>query len=197
MAAKLPTCPGRCEPLHRARKNDPNGAIDRRIDVMRPTPIDPAPDQESVWDYPRPPAVAPDVRRVRIEFAGVTIADSISAIRVLETSHPPTFYLPLADVRADLLRPASGASVCEWKGAAASVDVAVGDRIAREAGWFYPSPSAPYSVLTDHVAFYAGRLDRCTVGDDVVVPQPGGFYGGWITPEVAGPFKGEPGTSGW
>jgi uncharacterized protein (DUF427 family) len=134
---------------------------------------------------------------VRNEIAGFTIADSVSSIRVLETSHPPTFYLPLADVRADLLRPASGASVCEWKGAAASVDVAVGDRIAREAGWFYPSPSAPYSVLTDHVAFYAGRLDRCTVGDDVVVPQPGGFYGGWITPEVAGPFKGEPGTSGW
>jgi len=167
------------------------------MDGMRPTPIEPGPGRESVWDYPRPPALVPDARRVRIAFAGVTIADSIEAIRVLETSHPPTFYLPRADLRTDLLRPASGASICEWKGAATYVDVVVGDRVAREAGWTYPSPNAPYAALAEHVAFYAGRLDRCTVGGDVVVPQPGGFYGGWITPEVAGPFKGEPGTGDW
>lgn len=159
--------------------------------------IEPAPGQESVWDYPRPPAMAPDPRRVTVTFAGATIADSERSVRVLETSHPPTFYLPLDDVRTELLRPADGASWCEWKGAAAYVDVVVGDREAAQAGWTYRQPHAAYAALTDHVAFYAGRVDRCTVGGVEVVAQPGGFYGGWITPEVVGPFKGSPGTSGW
>lgn len=164
---------------------------------MQPSRIEPAPGQESVWDYPRPPALVPDHRRVRIELAGITIADTTRALRVLETSHPPAFYLPLADVRRDLLRSANGSSFCEWKGAAAYVDVVVGAQVASEAGWFYPDPSERYAALADHVAFYAGRVDRATVGSVVVTPQPGGFYGGWITPEVVGPFKGEPGTHGW
>ena len=164
---------------------------------MQPARIEPAPGQESVWDYPRPPALVPDDRRVTIELAGVAIADTTRALRVLETSSPPTFYLPLADVRRDLLRPAKGTSFCEWKGAAAYLDVVVGDRVAREAGWHYPNPSEPYAALADHVAFYAGRVDRATVGGVVVTPQPGGYYGGWITPDVVGPFKGEPGTHGW
>ena len=152
---------------------------------------------ESVWDYPRPPALAPDGRRVVVEFAGVEIADSVRSIRILETSHPPTFYLPLDDVRRDLLRPAAGSSFCEWKGSAAYVDVVAGDRVAIEAGWFYPTPSARYAALAGHVAFYAGRVERCTVGGVEVTPQPGGFYGGWITPEVTGPFKGPQDTAGW
>jgi uncharacterized protein (DUF427 family) len=164
---------------------------------MQPSRIEPTVGQESVWDYPRPPAVAPDDRRVTIELAGVAITDTLKALRVLEASHPPTFYVPLADVRRDLLRPAKGSSFCEWKGAAAYLDIVVGPRVAGEAGWYYPDPSEHYAALADHVAFYAGRVDRCTVGGEVVAPQPGGFYGGWITPEVVGPFKGGPGTHGW
>lgn len=164
---------------------------------MRRTRIEPPGAQESVWDYPRPPALVPDARRVVVMFGGVTIADTTRALRILETSHPPTFYLPLDDVRGDLLRAAEGASFCEWKGAAAYVDVVVGDRVAQEAGWHYPAPDSRYAMLRDHVAFYAGRVDRCTVGGVEVTPQPGHFYGGWITPDVAGPFKGESGTRSW
>jgi uncharacterized protein (DUF427 family) len=163
---------------------------------MRTERVEPVGAQESVWDYPRPPALEPDERHVVVMFAGVTIADSTRALRILETSHPPTFYLPLDDTRRDLLRPAEGASFCEWKGAAAYMHVVVGARVARKAGWYYPDPSPPYAALRDHVAFYAGRVDRCTVDGIEVTPQPGGFYGGWITPDVAGPFKGEPGTRG-
>jgi uncharacterized protein (DUF427 family) len=159
--------------------------------------IEPALGQESVWDYPRPPALVPDPRRVIVTFAGETIADSERSMRVLETSHPPTFYLPLDDVRRDLLRAADGASVCEWKGAATYVDVVVGTRVAEQAGWTYPRPNAAYAVLSAHVAFYAGRVDGCAVDGVEVEPLPGGFYGGWITPEIVGPFKGAPGTSGW
>ena len=159
--------------------------------------IEPLGDQESVWDYPRPPALVPDERRVVVEFGGIAIVDTTRALRILETSHPPTFYLPFDDVRRDLLRRAEGASFCEWKGAAASVDVVVGDQVAREAGWYYPEPSPRYAALRDHVAFYASKVDYCTLDGIEVSPQPGGFYGGWITPEVVGPFKGEPGTRGW
>ena len=164
---------------------------------MRRARTEPTGAQESVWDYPRPPALVPDARRVVVMFGGVTIADTTRALRILETSHPPTFYLPLDDVRGDLLRAAESASFCEWKGAAAYIDVVVGDRVAQEAGWRYPAPSPRYATLRDHVAFYAGRVDRCTVGGVEVTPQPGNFYGGWITPDVAGPFKGEPGTRSW
>jgi uncharacterized protein (DUF427 family) len=159
--------------------------------------VEPLEGQESVWDYPRPPALVHDERRVVVTFAGVTIADTTRAVRILETSHPPTFYLPLDDTRRDLLRAAEGASFCEWKGAAAYVDVVVVDRIALQAGWYYPEPSPAYAPLRDHVAFYAGRVDRCTVDGIEVSPQSGGFYGGWITPDIVGPFKGEPGTRGW
>lgn len=164
---------------------------------MRPERGEPGQARESVWDYPRPPALVHDTRPIVVMFEGTTIAETTRALRILETSHPPTFYLPLDDVRRDLLRPADGSSFCEWKGAAAYVDVVVGDRVAREAGWSYPEPSPRYAALRDHVAFYAGRVDRCTVDGIEVTPQPGGFYGGWITPDVTGPFKGEPGTRGW
>ena len=132
-----------------------------------------------------------------MSFAGAVIADTTRALTIRETSHPPTWYLPLLDIRNELFRPADGASFCEWKGAATYVDVVVGDRVASRAGWYYPEPAASYVRLRDHVAFYAGRLDRVTVDGLEVVAQPGGFYGGWITPDVVGPFKGGPGSAGW
>ena len=164
------------------------------VEIVR---SEPAPGQESVWDYPRPPALAPDERHVVVTFGGQTIADTRRAIRVLETSHPPTWYLPLVDVRRDALRAGRGTSFCEWKGGARYVDVVVGDAGALDAGWWYPEPSPRYAPLRDHVAFYAGRVDRVTVDGEIVRPQPGDFYGGWITSEVVGPFKGAPGTLGW
>jgi uncharacterized protein (DUF427 family) len=164
---------------------------------MAVTRIDPGPGQTSVWDYPRPPAISPDERRVVVTFAGETIADTRRAIRILETSHPPTWYLPLDDVRRAFLRPGMGGSFCEWKGRAAYFDVVVGAAEALDAAWHYPEPSPRYAILADHVAVYAGRVDRVTVDGELVRPQPGGFYGGWITGDVVGPFKGEPGTTGW
>ena len=144
---------------------------------------------ESVWDYPRPPAVEPTSARIRIEFAGVTIADSTSAIRILETSHPPGYYLPLEDIDVSVLQPRSRTTFCEFKGVANYYDVVVGDRMAKGAAWFYASPSPGYEQIKDYVAFYPGKMDRCWVDDDMVEPQPGSFYGGWITPEISGPFK--------
>jgi uncharacterized protein (DUF427 family) len=150
-----------------------------------------------VWDYPRPPRLEPDGRRVRVVHGEVVVADTRRAIRVLETSHPPTFYLPLDDVASEHLVPAGGSSACEWKGLAAYFDVAAGQRLAPRAAWHYPSPSAPFAAILGHVAFYPGRVDACYVDDERVRPQDGDFYGGWITGEIAGPFKGGAGTRGW
>ena len=136
---------------------------------------------ESVWDHPRPPALEPERRRVLVVHGGVTIADSERALRVLETSHPPAIYVPPEDVATELLRPsAARATVCEWKGRAAYWDL--GD--VRAVAWSYPSPVARYAELRDHLAFYPGRVDACRLGDEVVTPQPGDFYGGWITKDV-------------
>ena len=143
--------------------------------AMRHARIEPTGTQESVWDYPRPPALVPEARRIVVTFGGVTIADTTRALRILETSHPPTFYLPLDDVRGDLLRAAEGASFCEWKGAAASSTWSSATGWPRQAGWHYPAPAHRYAILRDHVAFYAGRVDRCTVGGIEVTPQPGGL----------------------
>lgn len=125
------------------------------------------------------------------------IADTLRAFRVLETSHPPVYYLPPADVLMERLRPAAGASHCEWKGRAAYYDLVAGSRRANRAAWCYPSPSNAFAALSDHVAFYLPALDRGLVDGVEACAQPGGFYGGWITPELVGPFKGEPGTEGW
>ncbi|MFF0203830.1 DUF427 domain-containing protein [Streptomyces sp. NPDC005017] len=152
---------------------------------------------ESVWDYPRPPAVEPDRRPVRVECGGHVIAETTHALRVLETSHPPVFYLPPEDVRFEFLRVADGGSWCEWKGEARFWDLAVGGELRGRAAWSYPRPAEPYGVLKGHLAFYAGRVDRCTVAGETVTPQEGDFYGGWITHEIRGPFKGAPGTLGW
>ena len=148
---------------------------------------------ERVWDYPRPPALVPCDRRVRIEVDGRVVADSDRALRVLETSHPPTVYLPPDAFEPGLLRAATRRSFCEWKGVATYVDV--GDR--REAGWSYPDPVAAYAALKGFVAVYPSRMDACYLGDERVQAQEGDFYGGWITADVRGPFKGAPGTLGW
>jgi uncharacterized protein (DUF427 family) len=153
---------------------------------------------ERVWDYPRPPAVVPCTRRVRIELAGELLADSTRALRVLETSHPPTIYIPPTDVREGLLAESGARSTwCEFKGAARYLDAVVGDRRVNAVGWSYPDPAPGYEALRDHVAFYPGRVDAAWLDDERVQAQQGDFYGGWITAELIGPFKGPPGTLAW
>ncbi len=159
---------------------------------MTKTPIRPAPGQESVWDYPRPPRIEPTPRRIRVEFGGVTIVDSVRARRVLETSHPPVYYVPLEDVRESHLVAAVRATHCEFKGVARYFEVRAGARVETDAAWTYDD-----GPLARHVAFYASRMDACWVDDERVTPQPGAFYGGWITSDIVGPFKGGPGTMGW
>ena len=153
--------------------------------------------RESVWDYPRPPRLEAGARRVRVVLAGRVIAETTSALRVLETSHPPVFYIPPADIAAGVLIPNAQRTWCEFKGEAAYYDVAVGDVVALAAAWYYPSPQPGYKALVGYVAFYPARMDACYVDDELVTPQEGDFYGGWITSEIAGPFKGGPGTRGW
>ena len=154
---------------------------------------------ERVWDYPRPPALVPCERRVRIELGGTLVADSVRALRVLETSHPPTIYVPPEDVADDALRPAGGRrSFCEWKGTADYFDVVGGDgQVASRAAWGYAAPLPAYAALRDHVAFYPSRMSRCFLDEEPVQSQEGDFYGGWITEDLVGPFKGGPGTLGW
>lgn len=152
---------------------------------------------ERVAEYPRPPRIAPDARRVRVVLGGVTILHTMRGVRVLETFHPPTWYLPVADFLPGALVPAEGSSFCEWKGRARYWDLTGGGAVAERAAWDYPEPSQAFASIRDHVALYPGRVDACFVDDERVTPQPGGCYGGWITRDVAGPFKGAPGTSGW
>jgi uncharacterized protein (DUF427 family) len=152
---------------------------------------------ESVWDYPRPPRVEATSRRVRVEVGGVVIADTTRALRVLETSHPPVYYIPPEDVRSELLRSSRRHTYCEFKGQASYYDLVVGDREIHDVAWYYPEPSRGYEALRDHVAFYPDRVDAAYVDDEQVQPQAGDFYGGWITSEIEGPFKGAPGTTGW
>ncbi len=164
---------------------------------MRDRREQPGPGQESVWDYPRPPRVERVPERVRITFNGVEVADSSRAWRVLETSHPPVYYIHPDDLRREYIEPSFRRSFCEWKGQASFVTLRVGDRVAEDVGWFYSDPVPAFQSIRDHVAFYAGPMERCIVGDEQVRPQPGGFYGGWITSKVVGPFKGTPGTELW
>ena len=162
--------------------------------TVRPSPR-PAP--ESVWDYPRPPRLEDFVGRIRIVFAGTTIVDTTRAVRVLETSHPPVYYVPPEDIIPEAVQAAGGQSWCEWKGQARYLDVVVGEARASKAAWTYPAPTTRFAALKDYVAFYADPMDACFVNDEQARPQPGGFYGGWITDNLIGPFKGAAGTSGW
>jgi uncharacterized protein (DUF427 family) len=149
-------------------------------------------ERESVWDYPRPPRLERSDRHIRVLFAGEVVADTRRALRVLETSHPPTYYIPLEDVREELLRPGERRSVCEWKGQARYFDLAVRNRRTADAAWSYPNPTPNFLPLKNYIAFYPGRTDGCYVDSEKVKPQPGSFYGGWITADTQGPFKGEP-----
>ena len=156
-------------------------------------------DVESVWDYPRPPRLERSARRLRIVHAGQVLADTTSSWRILETSHPPVFYIPPADVAMQfLVRSARRSSFCEWKGSATYWSVSVpGSAVVADAAWSYEDPATSYQDLKGHLAFYGSRVDECTVDGERVVSQPGDFYGGWITSHVRGPFKGSPGTMGW
>ncbi len=161
-----------------------------------PFAVTPGPGQTSVWDFPRPPRLEPDTREVVIRWGTTEVARTRRAIRVLETAHPPSFYLPWVDVSAHLLQLANGSSFCEWKGPAQYWTLVDGDRRLPGVAWSYPRPMQGAEALADCVAFYPAELD-CRVGGEPVSPQPGGFYGGWITPELVGPFKGEAGLTGW
>ena len=153
---------------------------------------------ENVWEYPRPPALEPCIRRVRVRLGGVIIADSTRALRVLETTHPPGIYVPPQDIVAGALtRSTARSTLCEFKGSAVYFDVHGGDATVAAAAWAYPAPVAAYAELRDHVSFYPGRMEECLLDDEVVQAQEGGFYGGWITADIAGPFKGGVGTLGW
>nr|WP_228500019.1 DUF427 domain-containing protein [Nocardioides agariphilus] len=157
----------------------------------------PGPGQESVWDYPRPPRVEPSTELVEVLLGGLVVARSTHTLRVLETSHPPTYYLPAADFVEGALRPASGHTYCEWKGQASYADVVVASTTASRAAWTYPHPINGFEALVDHYAVMPGLVDACLVDGEVVVAQEGGFYGGWITSRVVGPFKGGPDSRGW
>ena len=164
---------------------------------MRPTPDPVQPGQESVWSYPRPPRLERANAHVKVVLGGVTIAETNDAFRVLETSHPPNYYFPPSDVLEGALAATTGATFCEFKGRASYWTATGGERVETEAAWSYASPSPSFAPIRDHSAFYASRMDACYVDGELVVPQPGGFYGGWITSRVAGPFKGIPGSRGW
>ena len=153
--------------------------------------------QESVWDYPRPPAVQKVSKHVRVIFNGEVIADTNRAVRVLETSHPPSYYIPQEDVKMTFLSQTERSTMCEFKGRAAYWTVRVGDKEATNAGWSYPNPASGYEAIKDYITFYPSRVEACFVGDERVQAQAGDFYGGWITSEIVGPFKGGAGTWGW
>lgn len=165
--------------------------------MTRPVPLPAGPGQQSVWDYPRPPRVEADPREVVVVLGGVEVCRTRRGLTVLETSHPPGWYLPREDWAPGVLQAAPGSSYCEWKGVAAYLTVMGGDREAVAAAWTYPDPTASFAVLRDHVAVYPTAMDECTVGGERVRPQEGGFYGGWVTDDVVGPFKGGPGSTYW
>ena len=150
-----------------------------------------------MWDYPRPPRVEASTRRIRVVVNGVTIADTTRAFRVLETSHPPVYYIPPQDVHSEYLRPSRRHTFCEFKGRASYYGLEVGGRVVKDAAWFYADPAPGFEAIRDHLAFYPGRVDACYVDDEQVAVQAGDFYGGWITADITGPFKGGPGTAGW
>ncbi|MCU0492465.1 MAG: DUF427 domain-containing protein [Chloroflexaceae bacterium] len=168
--------------------------------------VAPGPGQESVWDYPRPPRLEPVDKQIRIVLGGVEIANTRRAYRVLETSHPPSYYLPPDDMRRESISPAAGGSFCEWKGQASYWTISANGLTLPAVAWSYENPSQAFAAIRGFLACYAGPFeaartgfagDGCYVDGLLVTPQPGGFYGGWITPEIVGPFKGGPGTMGW
>jgi len=165
--------------------------------MRRPAPLPAGPGQESVWDYPRPPRVERSDELVEVRLGGRVVARSDRTLRVLETSHPPTYYLPEDAFAPGVLQPVEGRTYCEYKGVAAYYDLVAGGVVAPRAAWTYPAPTAGFEQILGYVAVMPGAVDSCTVDGEVVRPQEGGFYGGWVTSRVVGPFKGGPGTWGW
>lgn len=163
----------------------------------QPTRIEPGPGQESVWDYPRPPRLEAVSERLRVVAGGITVADTTAAFRVLETSQPPAYYLPQADLRMDLLVETPSHTFCEWKGQADYWTITVDGQTFPDAAWSYPMPRPAFEGIAGHLAFYPQRVDACYVDDEQVTPMPGSFYGGWVTSKIVGPFKGGPGTAHW
>lgn len=159
--------------------------------------IEPGPGQESVWDYPRPPRLEDSTNHIQVVFNHVVIADTHNARRVLETSHPPVYYIPPNDIRMEYLTRTARSSFCEWKGEASYYTITVGDKSAPNAAWFYPQPTRAFAAIKDYVAVYPSLMEACLVDGERVQAQAGDFYGGWITSHIVGPFKGEPGTWGW
>jgi len=170
----------------------------RNFPRQRPDRIErPGPGQESVWDYPRPPLVEPVQRNIRVEFGGVIIAGTERAYRVIETSSPPVYYIPQEDIHMEFLIPVQKTALCEWKGISQYWSVRAGRRHVNDAAWSYPDPWEGYALIQNHIAFNAGKMDACYVDDQRVLPQPGSYYGGWITPDIVGPFKGGSGSNLW
>ncbi len=159
--------------------------------------IKPKTGQESVWDYPRPPRLERTNKNLKIIFNGEIIAETNRAYRVLETSHPPVYYFPPEDVRTEFLSEAVNSSFCEWKGRASYYNLQVGDKRVENAAWFYKNPTVNFKEIENYPAFYASKMDACYVNDELVETQEGDFYGGWITSDIVGPFKGGAGTWGW
>ena len=164
---------------------------------MHPKRIEPGPGQESVWDYPRPPQLEDSSKHIQIIFNQVTLADTHRAKRVLETSHPPVYYIPPEDIQHQYLQPTQRNTFCEWKGITAYYTIVVGEKRAENAAWYYPNPNPSFVALKNYVAVYPGQMDACYVNGEQVQSQPGDFYGGWITQDIVGPFKGGVGTWGW
>ena len=159
--------------------------------------IEPDPGQESVWDYPRPPRLEPTTKHIQVVFNRTTIADTRGAWRVLETSHPPVYYIPREDIQMDFLTPTGSPTWCEWKGPAEYYTLEIGECTAPQAAWSYPNPTSAFASMKHYLAFYPHLMDACYVDGELVQAQRGGFYGGWITDDIVGPFKGEAGTRGW
>ncbi|MBC7968674.1 MAG: DUF427 domain-containing protein [Verrucomicrobia bacterium] len=159
--------------------------------------LEPQPGQESVWDYPRPPRLEETAKHIQIIFNGITIADTHQAKRVLETSHPPVYYIPLEDIKQEHLVKSARSTYCEWKGHGAYYSLVIGDKRLDDVAWYYPEPTLAFVAITNHVAFYPAPMDACYVDGEKVEPQPGNFYGGWVTSDIVGPFKGTLGSWGW
>ncbi|MGK7938103.1 MAG: DUF427 domain-containing protein [Xenococcaceae cyanobacterium] len=165
--------------------------------MFSPKRIEPKPGQESVWDYPRPPRLESSPKKIQVVFNEIIIAESQNTYRVLETSHPPVYYIPPEDIRLEYLSKTERQSYCEWKGVAGYYTLTVGERTEVNTAWFYPNPTETFTPIQNYVAFYPSRMDACYVDGEKVQSQPGDFYGGWITKDIVGPFKGGAGTWGW
>jgi uncharacterized protein (DUF427 family) len=171
--------------------------FERRLKRMRPNAIPPKPGQESVWDYPRPARLEDSNKSIRIICNGTVLAETTKAKRVLETSHPPVYYLPSEDIKLEYLIETPKKTWCEWKGKCQYYDISIGEKYINNAAWRYIEPTPDFVTIQEYYAFYPSLMDACYVNDELVMSQPGDFYGGWITADIVGPFKGSPGTMGW